>query len=522
MLGRDDPLVWDGRRISKYEVLARLAVGGMAELFLAVVEGPGGFRKFVALKRILPRLREDAEFVAMFVDEARISAALSHANIAQVFDLGEEADHLYLVMEFIAGEDLSQIRKTAERQHREIPVGFTCRVMRDACLALHYAHNYVDAAGMPLAIIHRDLSPRNVMVSYIGQVKIVDFGVAKAKGLVERTLRGELKGSLGYMSPEQIRGEELDARADLFAAGVIMHELLSHKRLFNVRGNEAETLGRSLELEVEPPHERNAKVPREVSDVVLRALARDKSARFASGREMAQAIEAAAGPLLFDDERTAAYMRDLFPERIVRTNQLLGLAAMRDESDEPRTETGSANRAVPTGTITAGEPLITPGPNSKPPASAPALTWSGPKPSGAPTPENPPVILAVDDSLVGRKLVEAHLSAAGFQVLTCGSPAEALEVLAEIRPNLILLDVMMEGMNGFDLCRRIRETYPWPTPIVFVSAACSLAERTTGLSVGADDFLRKPYDPHDLVARVRSCLRRATLNRTTDAPAAGS
>jgi CheY-like chemotaxis protein len=290
--------------------------------------------------------------------------------------------------------------------------------------------------------------------------------------------------------------------------------LLCGKRLFGVRGDEAATLGRSLELDVPPPDAVNPRVPRAVSDVVMRALARARDERYATGREMAQAIHAATGGLLYDEERAAVFMRELFTEYIDRTNHLLALTAQPGASDEVVTETGSGSRLAPltglaTRNLDANTRTQTP---AETPASGGALSWSAPLLAAA-SRADPAVVLAVDDSLVGRKLVEAHLSAAGFQVITCGSPAEALEVLAEMRPNLIVLDVIMAGMNGFELCKRIRETHPGPTPIIFVSAACSLAERTRGIQAGGDDFLRKPYDPAELVARVRAGLVRAAAMR---------
>src|SRR5688572_19547522 len=148
-----------GRRISKYEILTRLSIGGMAELFLAYTAGPGGFRKFVALKQILPDIRKDESFVKMFLDEARITAALNHAHIGQVFDLGEEAGELYLAMEFISGQNLEQVVKFCLKHNKAIPIGFTARAVRDSCVALHYAHNFSDPSGKPSPVVHRDISP---------------------------------------------------------------------------------------------------------------------------------------------------------------------------------------------------------------------------------------------------------------------------------------------------------------------------------------------------------------------------
>jgi serine/threonine-protein kinase len=497
------------RRTGKYEILARLSVGGMAEVFLAVTTGPGGFRKLVVLKRVLPQHRDERDFVDMFLDEARITAALSHSCIAQVFDLGDEGGELYLVMEFVAGQDVSAVRRAALQRGMPVPIGLSCRIVRDVCLALHYAHHFVDPGGAPLPVIHRDISPRNVMVTYAGGVKIIDFGIAKAKGLLERTQDGLMKGSVGYMSPEQTLGGQLDGRSDLFSAAVILHELLTGRRLFRVAGDTRATVDRLFGEAVLPPHQLNPRAPSALSPVVLRGLERDRADRYEDGVEMARAIEGAVGGDLFDDERVAAFMRDLFADDIARARHLLGgvgggaprgLAAEEILGQFPSSISSDSKESV----TMAGTP-----------ASGPAVSWRTPPVRNAAATEEPPVILAVDDSGVGRKLAELHLGKAGFHVVTASSPSEALEMLAEMRPHLILLDVIMPGMNGFELCKRIREQLGPATPIVFVSAACSLDERTQGLDAGADDFVRKPYDPGDLVGRVRGHLRRVASLRSS-------
>jgi serine/threonine-protein kinase len=494
-----------GGRVGKYEIITRLSVGGMAEVFLAVLVGPGGFRKFVVLKRILPQLRDDRSFVEMLLDEARITAALSHSGIAQVYDLGQDGGDLFLVMEFVAGQDLSSVRKTAASRGLSIPIGFTCRAVRDVCLALHYAHSFVDAGGAHAPVVHRDVSPRNLMVTYTGGVKIIDFGIAKAKGLLERTQYGMLKGSVGYMSPEQATAGGLDGRTDLFSAGVVLHELLTGTKLFRVSGDDRATIERVLAERIPAPHTINPKVPPELSLVVLRALERHRDARYATGKEMAHAIEGVAGADLFDDEMLAGFMRELFADKIETTRKLLTVETGSDRAglvDADGLEHGGA-----TGSRRNNEEATLSGAPASAGPKSPPISWSGLRITTAP-PAQPAVILAVDDSNVGRKLVEMHLGKAGFHVITCSSAQEALEVLAEMRPDLILLDVLMPEMNGFELCTRIRESLDAKTPIVFVSAASSLEERTKGLDSGADDFVRKPYDPAELVARVRGQLRR--------------
>ncbi len=320
-----------GERIGRYQVLAQLSVGGMAELFLGFTSGPGGFRKYVALKRILPDARSDEQFERMFLDEARITAALNHPNIVQVFELGQDGGGLFLAMEFIAGQNLDQVIALGRRLGGTLPLGFVLSVVRDVCLALHYAHTFTTPGGKPHPVIHRDVAHKNVMVTYDGVVKLLDFGIAKARDGAVSTQVGLVKGTTGYMSPEQVRGDQLDGRSDLFAAGVMLHEMLTGKRLFAAE-TESQEMVMSLEAPIPVPTSRVQQVPPEVSKVVMKALARDREERYPNGREMARALEAAAGSLLFDAEQRAAFMREHFQERMEVTRRLLESA---DEVKEP-------------------------------------------------------------------------------------------------------------------------------------------------------------------------------------------
>ncbi len=372
-----------GRRVGKYEIITRLSVGGMAELFLAYLPGPGGFKKFVALKQILPDVKADDSFVKMFLDEARITAAFNNSNIGQVFDLGEERDELYLAMEFIAGQNLEQVTKRAAKREMAIPVGFAARVVRDSALGLHYAHTFTDPTGQPMGVVHRDVSPKNVMITWTGQVKVIDFGIAKARGRLNRTQVGVVKGTSGYMSPEQVRNEPLDGRTDLFAAGVMLHELLAGERLFTAP-TDAGMMLKIVEGEVTPPMTNNPYVTPELSDVVMKCLSKKREQRFNTGKEFARAIEQSC-PDLFEDEQLAEFMAQLFEDKIAITRSLLEAAndSSADQSSMKQAAQGlttdereiDAKPAKKTGGVRAN-PSLTAQPHSATPNPRPGLTRS--------------------------------------------------------------------------------------------------------------------------------------------------
>jgi serine/threonine-protein kinase len=322
-------------RVGRYEVLTRLTLGGMAELSLAATQGPGGFRKYVVLKRILPEAADDDAFVKMFLDEARITAAFSHQNICQVFELGQDkASGLYVAMEFIAGQDLNQVVATCARQGAVLPIGFSASVVLECAQALHYAHTFKLPNGVESPVIHRDVAQKNIMVTYEGQVKLLDFGIAKAKGALSRTKAGTVKGTAGYMSPEQVRGEAIDGRSDVFALGVVLWEMVTGRRLFSAE-TEIEELRMILSTPITPPAEVEPSVPPELSQVVMKALERDLEQRYRSAREFARALSQQCAHLLFDAEERAGFMRERFADRIASTQKLFDLADSRstDELD---------------------------------------------------------------------------------------------------------------------------------------------------------------------------------------------
>ncbi|MFL5319781.1 MAG: serine/threonine protein kinase [Myxococcaceae bacterium] len=322
-----------GRRVGgKYQVLSQLSAGGMAEIFLAFTAGPGGFRKYVVVKQILPDVRGEDQFRKMFLDEARITAQFSHPNIGQVFDLGEDEEGLYLAMEFVAGQNVNQVYRAAQRKSLSMPIGFSCALARDVCLALHYAHTFTDPLGRPFPIIHRDIAQKNVMVTFEGVTKLLDFGIAQAKEKLNRTSVGHVKGTTGYMSPEQTRGDPLDARTDLFSVGVMLHELVTGQRLFAGETEEQE-MQNILSMPIPRPMQINPDLPEALDRVIMRALARERSDRYSTAKELAKAIEQAAGKLMYDADQSSQFMRELFEQKMAATRQLLE-SAVSDDFDK--------------------------------------------------------------------------------------------------------------------------------------------------------------------------------------------
>jgi eukaryotic-like serine/threonine-protein kinase len=277
-------------KLGPYELLSKLGQGGMAEVWLARQRGLMGFEKMVAVKRLLPHLSGDRHFVRMFLDEARIAARINHGNVVQIFDLGEESGTFFIAMEYLAGLSLARVMGEGLRRQRPLPEPLAASIVSQMCNGLHCAHTLANAEGVPYGIVHRDVSPQNVVVLYDGGVKLVDFGIAKARERLSTTTTRGLKGKLAYFSPEQCLGEELDHRTDIFAAGVVLWEVLARRRLFK-HTSELMVLKLITEGRVAPPSRVNPAVPARLDEITLKALDRDRNARFPSALEMSTAID---------------------------------------------------------------------------------------------------------------------------------------------------------------------------------------------------------------------------------------
>ena len=308
----------------KYLLLERISVGGMAEVFKAKTFGVEGFEKIIAIKKILPAMAEDADFIQMFIDEAKIAGQLNHANICQIFELGKIDDSHFIAMEYIWGKDLLQIQNRFRRLKKHMPVQMAAFVMGKVCEGLDYAHRKKDATGKPLNIIHRDVSPQNVILSYDGEVKVIDFGIAKAASRSSKTQAGVLKGKFGYMSPEQVAGKPMDQRTDLFAVGTILYEMLTSDRLF-VGESDFATLDKIRNAVVPPPSTINRDIPPELDRIILKALARETSERYQWGSEMHDDLAdfAAQTEPVYNAKSLAMWMRDAFSAEMRKESAVL-------------------------------------------------------------------------------------------------------------------------------------------------------------------------------------------------------
>ncbi len=277
-------------RLGPYELLEKIATGGMAEIYVARRLGPHGFAKRIALKRILPQLAADPEFVAMFINEARVCAQLAHPNLVQVFDFGEQGRELYMAMELVEGTTVAKVVRAAAAKNDPVPIEVALHIMMSVGRGLVYAHDACDENGRPLGLVHRDVSPGNILVSLSGVAKLGDFGIVRAAEFERRTDHGQLKGKLGYMSPEQVSGHELDAKSDQFTAGIVLAELVTARPLFSGT-TELDILVKIRDAELSTLDRYGKHIPEDVRNVLLRALARRPQDRFPTTAAFVDALE---------------------------------------------------------------------------------------------------------------------------------------------------------------------------------------------------------------------------------------
>jgi serine/threonine protein kinase len=277
-------------RFGKYTLVDRIAVGGMAEIFLARQAGLEGFEKTIVIKRIRPHLSKQANFVKMFLNEAKLAAQLNHPNIVQIYDLGKIGENYFIAMEYIFGRDMRRIIPKADQMGIPFPMVYALKIASSVCEGLYYAHQKVDLYGNPLNIVHRDVTPENIFVSFDGTVKMLDFGIAKAANQIEQTRAGEIKGKLSYMSPEQCLGKQLDNRSDLFSLGVVLYEWITGFKLFT-GDSEVAVLKSITEGKIYAPSYFKADIPEQVETILMRSLDKDREKRYQTAWDMQYDID---------------------------------------------------------------------------------------------------------------------------------------------------------------------------------------------------------------------------------------
>ncbi|MEA2746211.1 MAG: eukaryotic-like serine/threonine-protein kinase [Myxococcales bacterium] len=437
-------------KVGRYDVVGPLATGGMAEILLGRLVGPSGFQRPVVIKRILPHLAREKGFVEMFLDEARIVAGIRHPNVVQVHELGHEGEELFLAMEYLEGESVAGLVKRLRAHEEPLDPALAAYIVAEACAGLHAAHELVDTEGQKQNVVHRDVSPQNVFITYAGEVKILDFGIAVAADRVTRTETGTFKGKFEYSSPEQCRAEQLDRRSDVFALGILLFEVSTGKRLFKRHGQLA-TLRAICELPILHPSDVLPDYPPVLEKVVLQALERDRERRYPTAQAMRRDLLAAAREMSADvapEERLASVMQRLFADRAAEKSLMLRrveAGATVDEIPPPETD-GSIEipmavdvRSVPPPAI-GTEPtatLVVPGHDATNDATAPL---SGGTAHSAGSPEPPrvartrwtlPVVAAGAFAMV-------VLAGMGVVVASRNAPADPTRTSAAIQPAAVV------------------------------------------------------------------------------------
>jgi serine/threonine-protein kinase len=333
----------------RYKLLGRIGEGGMAEVFRALMTGPEGFERELVLKRILPRLSETGDFKTMFIREAKISALLLHPNIVQIYEFGEADGAYFIAMENVQGVTLREALTTLRREQRAMPYLVAADIARQICIGLDYAHTLHGPDGVALEIVHQDISPTNIMLAYTGTVKILDFGIARAASFAEEEAKkGLIKGKVSYLSPEQINVRPFDARADVFALGVVFHEMLTGRRLFQAK-NDITKMRQLLTQTIVPPSAMNATIPRELDRIIMRSLALDANERYQTTADMASDLERTLIAARYSSRELSKLLHGLF----LPDEDPLVVVDSDDHKTQAMTGSTSASGSGQTGTGTS-------------------------------------------------------------------------------------------------------------------------------------------------------------------------
>ncbi len=505
-----------GTRLGRYEFKARLAIGGMAEVWLAEASGISGFKKTVVLKTILPQYADDPNFVRMFTNEALLASGLNHANIVQIFDLGEIEGIYFIAMEFIAGLTLRQVQRALAKEKTGAPPWLVLHVVMSVCDALDYAHNFSEG-GHHLSMVHRDVTPENVMISFSGVTKVLDFGIAKARSAGHFTQAGTLKGKFAYMSPERIASSteesQTDRRGDIYSIGVMLYELLAGRLPFQEE-NELLLLRRILDQEPPPPRAAAAWMPEALEKIIQKAMAKDVARRYQTSAELREDLSrflVEQKATTTTERHVSRYLSTLFSDQKgeaatptqVRKSKLSEVPLALSGFDPVQSlESAMKSQVSPVAAL-----AHVPG---GPPAREDTLTRA----LQSQVDEQVQRVLVVDADRVTRRFVELALMRDGFEVESAKTVSAALEILQSDPVDVIISDSDLPDMTGLQFHRRLsQETRYRDIPVVFLSADTRAATKAVALRNGVEEYLAKPCDATELSARVKALIARQRRKR---------
>jgi serine/threonine-protein kinase len=466
----------------------------MGEVFLARQRGLGQFERLVVLKRLRRDLTLDERFETLFLEEARISARLSHPNVVQVYEFGHIDDSYFLTLEYVRGANLNTIKRRLSRARRWFPLDALLEIMVQACAGLSYVHRLEDFDGQPLQIVHRDISPSNIMTSREGQVKLLDFGVAHARGAIDPDRR--VRGKHSYLSPEQYRRESLDERSDLFSLGVVFWEMLTGSRLFR-RATPEETIAAMLHDPVPAPSTVRGDVPDPLDHIVLKLLERDRNRRYRTAEELAQALETLASALALPIGHRA----------LLRFMSTVGENDGKNADGEVETGGPSLGDSAMSGSIASASVAdktidVQPAHLGLEPDPPETLVPSQPRQASGPT----HAMLLVDDEADNLDALVRTFRNGRFFLFSAADPYAALQILAEHPIDIVITDQRMPGMTGLELVQKAQQLRPGLLKVLasaFVDTTILLGAINTGM---VHRFIVKPWQPDDVRATIDALI----------------